>query len=80
MFLGVKLCDRDPEIIYGIRRAEEEFSGRAFQEVPLGTGQVDFPAYLKALEDIGYTGFLTIERECGEDPAKDIKTAYTFLN
>lgn len=76
---GIKICDRDPEIIYGIRRAEEEFSGRAFREVPLGTGTVDFPAYLKALEEIGYKGYLTIEREVGDDPAKDIKTAADFL-
>lgn len=40
---------------------------------------VDFPNYLKALEDIGYRGFLTIEREVGDTPEKDIKTAYSFL-
>jgi sugar phosphate isomerase/epimerase len=51
-----------------------------FEEVPLGTGQVDFPRYLKALEEIGYRGFLTIEREVGEDPAADIATAVSFLN
>ncbi len=76
---GIKLCDRDPEIIYGIRRAEEEFSGMAFREVPLGTGSVDFPAYLKALEEIGYNGYLTVEREVGENPSADIKTAVEFL-
>ena len=58
---------------------EEVKNTRYFEEVPLGTGSVDFPAYLKALEDIGYKGFLTIEREAGEDPAADIKTAYDFL-
>ena len=57
-----------------------EFEGvKFFEEVPLGTGSVDFPSYLKALEDIGYKGFLTIERECGENPEGDIKTAYNFL-
>jgi sugar phosphate isomerase/epimerase len=29
----------------------------------LGSGQVDFPAFLKALRDIGYRGILSIERE-----------------
>ncbi len=77
---GVKLCDRDPEIIYGIRRAEEEFSGLAFKEVPLGTGSVDFPRYLNALEEIGYKGYLTIEREVGDNPARDISIAVNFLN
>jgi sugar phosphate isomerase/epimerase len=40
---------------------------------------VDFPAYLKALGDIGYKGFLTIEREVGADPAADILTAKNHL-
>lgn len=58
----------------------EEFQGiRYFQEVPLGTGDVDFPNYLKALEDIGYNGFLTIEREVGDNPEADITTAVNFL-
>lgn len=50
-----------------------------FREEPLGKGGVDFPAYLRALDDIGYRGFLTIEREVGEDPAKDISYAADFL-
>ena len=48
-------------------------------EVPLGKGDVDWDNSLKALEDIGYRGFLTIERECGEDPAADIRMAADFL-
>ena len=50
-----------------------------FKELPLGEGDVDWDAYLKALSDIGYDGFLTIERECGENPEGDIMTAYSFL-
>ncbi|MEG2004184.1 MAG: sugar phosphate isomerase/epimerase family protein [Clostridia bacterium] len=50
-----------------------------FKELPLGEGKVDFDAYLAALRDVGYNGFLTIERECGADPAKDIKKAVDFL-
>jgi len=48
-------------------------------EVPLGEGEVPWPRYLKALKDIGYDGYLTIEREVGEDPAADIVVAATFL-
>jgi sugar phosphate isomerase/epimerase len=48
--------------------------------VPLGNGSVDFPAYLRMLDTIGYHGFLTIEREVGENPEQDIRTAVTFLN
>lgn len=75
---GRRLLVKDPEIVYGI--IEEEIqTGDAFIELPLGEGDVDFPAYLKALDDIGYKGFLTIEREVGDDPAKDIGTAVKFL-
>ena len=35
--------------------------------------------YLKALCDIGYKGFLTIEREVGEDVFGDISKAVNFL-
>lgn len=50
-----------------------------FKEVPLGTGQVDWDRYLSALRDIGYDGFLTIERETGENPFDDILLATEFL-
>lgn len=71
----------NPEYIYRVvHPVPAEFDNdRYFEEVPLGTGSVDFPNYLKALEEIGYRGFLTIEREVGENPAGDIKTAYDFL-
>ena len=34
---------------------------------------------MKALEDIGYRGFLTIEREAGQNPSADILTAKNHL-
>lgn len=77
---GVKLLDRDPEILYGVRPIEEALeAGDAFREVPLGEGSVDWDAYLAALRDIGYHGFLTIEREVGDDPRADIALAVRFL-
>ena len=77
---GIKLVDRDPEIIYGVTPMPEDMEKiDCFSEEPLGKGGVDFPAYLKALEEIGYKGFLTIERECGNDPAADIACAADFL-
>ena len=69
-----------PEQFYGGTLPEELKGVPLFEEVPLGTGQVDFPNYLKALEEIGFKGFLTIEREVGDNPAADIQTAVTFLN
>lgn len=49
------------------------------REVALGKGDVDFPEYLAALRAIGYSGYLTIERECGDDPVSDIVEAIAFL-
>ena len=59
-----------PEDIKGIR---------FFREVPLGDGSGDFARYLAALDDIGYKGFLTIERECGDTPEADIRLAAEHL-
>lgn len=76
---GCKLDERDPEIIYGLRSGDPLITNPAFIELPLGDGDVSFPAYLKALDDIGYKGFLTIEREVGDNPIADIKKAVGFL-
>lgn len=53
--------------------------GAPFIELPLGYGNVNWNGYLRALQDIGYKGFLTIERECGDNPAADITLAANFL-
>lgn len=79
---GVMLNQTDPERIYnffadgGISdlRLEEYF-----QELPLGQGKVDFDNYIQALNEIGYHGFLTIEREVGANPEADIRLAIDFL-
>ncbi len=74
---GIRLRDNDPEVVYGIKEAL--VTGPSFEEVPLGQGQVDWPNYIKALNEIGFKGFLTIERECGESPETDIGNAVKFL-
>ena len=79
---GRMIQQTDPEIIYnffaegGIEdlRLEEYFL-----ETPLGKGALDFASYHQALRDIGYNGFLTIEREVGDQPALDIAEAVQFL-
>jgi sugar phosphate isomerase/epimerase len=88
---GRRLFEKDPEIVYGIKKEEAEAAGfqsdflfteqeQSFLELPLGAGDVDYARYLKALDEIGYRGFLTIEREVGENPEEDIKNAVIFLN
>ena len=75
---GKQLFYRDPEIVYGLVK-DPLVTGRSFLEVPLGEGSVPWDRYLDALESIGYKGFLTIEREVGDDPERDIKAAVSFL-
>jgi sugar phosphate isomerase/epimerase len=51
-------------------------------EVPLGDGDVNMELYLRTLNDIGYTGPLTIEREIAHDPVRqkaDIGAAVKLL-
>jgi sugar phosphate isomerase/epimerase len=42
------------------------------QEVPLGDGDVNFPAFLRTLLEIGYAGPLTIEREIPHLPQQQL--------
>lgn len=76
---GRRLIVGDPEVIYGEIETEIQ-DAKYFIELPLGEGDVDFSNYLKALDEIGYRGYLTIEREVGEDPKSDIIKAVNFLN
>jgi sugar phosphate isomerase/epimerase len=85
---GIRLREVDPRLIYGAlgfdpldhdKIAQDAESGNAFRELPLGEGGVDWDAYLKALRDIGYGGYLTIEREVGTNPEADIAAAVKFL-
>lgn len=78
----------DPRNVYGYlgyeamdhqKIADMATSGADFEEVPLGQGGVDFPAYFAALQEIGYTGYLTIEREVGDRPEEDIRQAVQFV-
>ena len=79
---GVNLKPVDAEALYnsfaGVR--PEGFSAHDYiSEVPLGEGGVDFPTYLPALRRAGFDGYLTIEREVGDNPREDIVKAVEFL-
>ena len=53
------------------------------QEVPLGQGDVGFGNYLQTLQEIGYAGPLTIEREIAQEPERqkqEIGYAVRLLN
>lgn len=79
---GIMLKKTSPRVIYdhfaegGIEALNvADF----FIETPIGEGQVNWDEYIGALREIGYDGFLTIERECGDDPAADIAHAVNFV-
>ena len=49
------------------------------EEVPAGTGEVDWKAFFACLAETGYRGNLAIEREAGNQRAADIRTARDFV-
>lgn len=49
-------------------------------ETPLGRGAADFPALCGALEEYGYRGYWTVERDRAEDPLGEIAQAVQFLS
>lgn len=79
---GVMLKQTDPEIIYDcFAKGGIEALNVAdyFLETPLGVGNVDFTKYINALRGVGYDGYLTIERETGENPISDIQKSLNTL-
>jgi L-ribulose-5-phosphate 3-epimerase len=45
------------------------------EEVPAGTGQVDWPVFFRTLNELGFSGDLCIEREAGSQRVEDIRRA-----
>lgn len=77
---GLLIKKGNLEIMYGMVPAPADYVKDTFyREVPLGEGDVHFETYIPALKAVGYDGYLTIERECGENPAHDIGIAVDFL-
>ena len=77
---GLQLRKTDTRRLYAAQwYGLEQESWDAIREVPLGEGGVDWNNYIAALREIGYDGYLTIERECGDDPVADITAAVKFL-
>jgi len=49
------------------------------QEVPAGTGEVDWKSFFTTLQELRYTGYCAIEREAGTQRVEDIRTAKNFI-
>jgi sugar phosphate isomerase/epimerase len=59
--------------------ARKASTSRAAQEVPVGAGDIDWIHYLGVLEEVEYRGWLTVERESGEDRVGDVASGVAFL-
>jgi len=49
------------------------------EEVPVGTGQVDWKEFFAVLQTIQFAGFCCIEREAGQQRGQDIRAAREFV-
>ncbi|QHT59789.1 sugar phosphate isomerase/epimerase [Paenibacillus lycopersici] len=81
---GVRYGEADPKDLYGFHgyapdSEKVRLARQTCKEVPLGQGHVRFDDYFAALQSIGYNGYLTVERETGDDPARDIAEAVRFI-
>jgi sugar phosphate isomerase/epimerase len=81
---GRNLRPVDAGVLYGVFAGDPAPDGFNVNdyivETPLGEGDVPFSAYLAALRANGFTtGYLTIEREVGDNPRRDIAQAVEFL-
>jgi sugar phosphate isomerase/epimerase len=61
------------------RDARRSRANRGAQETPLGHGDIDWMAFLGMLEEIEYRGWLTIERESGDNRLADVTEGVGFL-
>ncbi|MDP6337502.1 MAG: sugar phosphate isomerase/epimerase, partial [Verrucomicrobiota bacterium] len=49
------------------------------EEVTVGTGEVDWTAFLTTVDNLGFNGDCCIEREAGDQRIADIRTAKEFV-
>jgi L-ribulose-5-phosphate 3-epimerase len=53
--------------------------GGGAREVPIGAGDIEWMMYIATLESIDYHGFLTVDRESGDDRFRDAAAGVKFL-
>lgn len=61
------------------RDCRKASASRAAQEVPLGHGDIDWLAFVEALAEVEYRGWLVVEREQGDRRVADIEAGVKFL-
>lgn len=58
--------------------AARRSGGRSGRQVPLGQGDLDFPAILGALEEYNYRGYFAVQ-VTGHDPRRELAESVAFL-
>ena len=68
-------------LIAHVHARDARMSGlsRGLQEVPVGAGDIDWMAFTATLQVAGFNGFLTVDREQGEDRLADAIAGVKFL-
>ncbi len=61
------------------RDARSAGISRGLEEVPVGAGDVDWMAFTATLQVLDFDGFLTVEREQGENKLRDVADGVKFL-
>jgi L-ribulose-5-phosphate 3-epimerase len=61
------------------RDARSSSLSRGLEEVPLGAGDVDWMAFTATLQVLNFDGFLTVEREQGDNKLRDVANGVKFL-
>jgi sugar phosphate isomerase/epimerase len=61
------------------RDARSAGLSRGLEEVPVGAGDVDWMALTATLQVLEFSGFLTVEREQGENKLADVANGVKFL-
>jgi sugar phosphate isomerase/epimerase len=61
------------------RDARSASLSRGMHEVPVGAGDVDWMSFTATLQVLEFDGFLTVEREQGENKLQDVANGVKFL-
>jgi sugar phosphate isomerase/epimerase len=65
--------------IVHVHARDARLAGTSHQETPLGGGDIEWMSLLAGLEEGDYHGWLTIERESGENRLADVAAGVAFL-
>jgi L-ribulose-5-phosphate 3-epimerase len=69
-----------PRIVHAhAKDARAGAASRAAEEVPVGHGDIEWMSFLGLLEEIEYRGWLTVERESGDNRLGDVAQGVAFL-